>query len=229
MLELEELVYEVANEGRKKRILDRVSGVFQPGELVVITGRNGSGKSTLAQLIMGIKKPTSGRIVWNGQDITNLSITERARLGLALAFQQPVKLKGVTVYNLIDLALGGGADPRDIKKYLKMVGLMPAEYLDREIDNGLSGGELKRIEIASVLARQARVMILDEPEAGIDLWSFDNLTAILKRVHQEDHQKIILVISHQEKILNLADRVVLLKAGKIENYSQKLGGGRYES
>ena len=173
MLELEELVYEVANEGRKKRILDRVSGVFQPGELVVITGRNGSGKSTLAQLIMGIKKPTSGRIVWNGQDITNLSITERARLGLALAFQQPVKLKGVTVYNLIDLALGGGADPRDIKKYLEMVGLMPAEYLDREIDNGLSGGELKRIEIASVLARQARVMVLDEPEAGIDLWSFD--------------------------------------------------------
>ncbi|MBR3230608.1 ATP-binding cassette domain-containing protein [Candidatus Saccharibacteria bacterium] len=225
MLELEELVYEVANEGRKKRILDRVSGVFQPGELVVITGRNGSGKSTLAQLIMGIKKPTSGRIVWDGQEITNLSITERARLGLALAFQQPVKLKGVTVYNLIDLALGGGADPRDIKKYLEMVGLMPAEYLDREIDNGLSGGELKRIEIASVLARQARVMILDEPEAGIDLWSFDNLTAILKRVHQEDRQKIILVISHQEKILNLADRVVLLKAGKIENYSQKLGGG----
>ena len=189
MLELEELVYEVANEGRKKRILDRVSGVFQPGELVVITGRNGSGKSTLAQLIMGIKKPTSGRIVWDGQEITNLSITERARLGLALAFQQPVKLKGVTVYNLIDLALGGGADPRDIKKYLEMVGLMPAEYLDREIDNGLSGGELKRIEIASVLARQARVMILDEPEAGIDLWSFDNLTAILKRVHQEDRQK----------------------------------------
>jgi Fe-S cluster assembly ATP-binding protein len=189
------------------KILKGISFDIRENELAVITGPNGSGKSTLAKCIMGINKISGGQIIFDDDDITDKAITERAKLGIAFAFQQPVKIKGVTVR---DLLVAAGAEKPE--KYLEMVGLVPEEYLDREISGSLSGGELKRIEIASVLARDSKLMIFDEPEAGIDLWSFDNLVDVFKKL-KKNHS--IIIISHQERIIRLADRVLVLEKGKI--------------
>ena len=197
----------------------------------MITGPNGSGKSTLAKIMMGILEPTSGRVLLDGEDITGKNVTERAQLGLSFAFQQPVKIKGLTVRDLLEIAIekSGGVDEASDgqetrsavssekskllpETYLKLVGLKPEDYLDRELSGGLSGGELKRIEIASVLARGSKYMIFDEPEAGIDLWSFADLTAVFRKFRKG---KTIIIISHQERILKLADEVLVIEKGKI--------------
>ena len=200
-----------------KQILHGVSFMVKPGELVVITGPNGSGKSTLAKCLMGVNKCT-GKIVFKGNDISDKDCTARARMGMAFAFQQPVQFKGVTVRDLLQMAIRGGEAFLDEKqpkvdKYLKAVGLGPDSYLDREVNGSLSGGELKRIEIASVLARNAELCIFDEPEAGIDIWSFDNLIKIFKSMRGAE--RAIVIISHQERIMRLADRIIVLKDGKI--------------
>lgn len=202
---------ELKNLSFKSRIIDDLSLKIKAGEIVVITGPNGSGKSTLAQLIMGIKTPSAGRIFFDSKDITDLPVTERANLGIAFSFQQPVRFKGVTVERLLDLA--GSESPA---KLLKAVGLEPSEYLDRELDSSLSGGEMKRIEIASVLARKVRLMIFDEPEAGIDMWSFDNLTKVFQKIRKEIGDSSIIIISHQEKLMKIADRIVVLENGQIK-------------
>lgn len=189
------------------KILKGVSFGVSENELVVITGPNGSGKSTLAKCIMGINDISDGKILLDGNDISSKYITERAKLGVAFAFQQPVKIKGVTARDLLTAA--GAEKP---EKYLEMVGLTPEEYLDRELSGALSGGELKRIEIASVLARDSKLMIFDEPEAGIDLWSFDNLVGVFKKL-KKNHS--IIIISHQERIIKLADKVLVLEKGTI--------------
>ncbi|MBR3236494.1 ATP-binding cassette domain-containing protein [Candidatus Saccharibacteria bacterium] len=214
MLELKNISYEVKTGGSRQKILDHISLTIKSG-LTVITGPNGSGKSTLSSIIMGLKKPTDGQIILDKEDITNLSITDRAKKGLALSFQQPVKFKGITVYDLLNVASGELISEKEAGKYLKEVGLEPARYLLREVNNKLSGGELKRIELASVLARHAKITIFDEPEAGIDLWSFTNLTKVFKKM-KKDHRTVIIV-SHQERILNIADRIVILENGKIKN------------
>lgn len=201
---------ELKNLSFKSRIIDNLSLKIKTGEIIVITGPNGSGKSTLAKLIMGIEKPNSGQIFFDKKDITKLSITERANLGIAFSFQQPVRFKGVTVGRLLDLA-----GPESPAKLLAAVGLEPAEYLDRELDGSLSGGEMKRIEIASVLARKVRLMIFDEPEAGIDIWSFDNLIKVFQKIRKEIGDSSIIIISHQEKLMKIADRIIMLENGKI--------------
>ena len=190
-----------------KKILKDISFDFYENELIVITGPNGSGKSTLAKCIMGINDVSDGKILLDGEDITKESITERAKQGIAFAFQQPVKIKGVTAK---DLLIAAGAE--EPEKYLEMVGLTPDGYMDRELSGSLSGGELKRIEIASVLARSSKLMIFDEPEAGIDLWSFDNLVGVFKKL-KKSHS--IIIISHQERIIKLADKVLVLEKGQI--------------
>ena len=189
------------------KILKGISFDIGENELVVITGPNGSGKSTFAKCVMGINDVSDGKIILDDDDITDKAITERAKLGIAFAFQQPVKIKGVTVR---DLLVAAGAEMPE--KYLEMVGLTSEEYLDRELSGSLSGGELKRIEIASVLARDSKLMIFDEPEAGIDLWSFDNLVDVFKKL-KKNHS--IIIISHQERIIKLADKVLVLEKGKI--------------
>ena len=194
---------------------------MKPGELVVITGPNGSGKSTLAQLLMGIKSPDSGQIFLDGQDITKLNITERAKAGVALSFQQPVHFKGVKVKDLLGVALTGedtvyaeNLDEMAISDALLKVGLKPEEYLEREVNNSLSGGELKRIEVASVLVRKPKLLIFDEPEAGIDIWSFDNLVKIFQDIKAA--KITTLIISHQERLMKIADRIVVIENGKIK-------------
>lgn len=211
MLELKNISF-TAKGGSRTKILDHISLAIKPYTLTVITGPNGSGKSTLAEIIMGLKTPTKGSIVFNQKNITKLTITERANLGLAYAFQQPVHLKGIDVYSLLSIASGELIDPNLASKYLSQVGLDPT-YLSREIDSKLSGGELKRIEIASVLARNAKLIIFDEPEAGIDLWSFNHLIKIFKQL--KTHHVTIIIISHQEKILRLADNIIVLDNGSI--------------
>lgn len=190
-----------------KKILKGISFCLKDNELMVITGPNGSGKSTLAKCIMGINNISDGSILLNNEDISNLSVTDRAKKGLSFSFQQPVKIKGVTVKDLLNAAGG-----KDYENLLKTVGLNPEEYLERELSGTLSGGELKRIEIASVLARNTDVMIFDEPEAGIDLWSFNDLVDVFKKIRKN---KIIIIISHQERIIKLADRVLVLENGSI--------------
>lgn len=207
----------------KKTVLSDVSLDFNDGEFIVITGENGSGKSTLAKIIMGLMQPTAGQISLDEKDITELSISERAQLGITYAFQTPVRFKGVTVASLLQVAatgedvLDGKFDTKN-NKYLEMVGLNPEEYLHREVDASLSGGEIKRIEIASVLARadSAKVLIFDEPEAGIDMWSLDNLLDTLMSLKNNRHDSIIIVISHNPKILEMADRVIILSHGKVK-------------
>ena len=216
MLELHDICFHVQEDGYERTILDHVSLKISPGALTIITGPNGSGKSTLAQLIMGIKLPTSGHIIFNKSDITSQDITARAQQGIAFSFQQPIKFKGLTVYDILNIASGALISKAEASQYLQKVGLTPAEYLTREISSGLSGGELKRIEIASVLARDARLIIFDEPEAGIDLWSFDHLTKIFKKLHQAGHT--IIIISHQERILKIADEIIILESGKIKQH-----------
>ncbi|MBR6097304.1 ATP-binding cassette domain-containing protein [Candidatus Saccharibacteria bacterium] len=225
MLELRNISYVV--DGLK--ILDDVSLKIETGNFLAITGPNGSGKSTLAQIIMGIKKPTSGQILLNGEDITELSITDRAKKGIAFAFQQPVKFKGLTVFDLLEIASGAKLKKSSAAELLEKVGLNP-EYLERELSSALSGGELKRIEIATVLTRNADLMIFDEPEAGIDLWSFEKLVDILSGL-----SNTAIVISHQEKLLQAANEIILLKKGKIaergkaKDILRKLEGGKNES
>ncbi len=178
------------------------------------------GKSTLAKIIMGLEKQDSGRIILNGNDITSLSTDERARMGVGFAFQQPIKFKGITVYDLIKISAGREINKKEACNMLSMVGLCAKEYVDREVNSSLSGGELKRIEIATVIARESELTIFDEPEAGIDLWSFNNLIQVFERMRSEIKGSTI-IISHQEKILNIADKVVLLNNGKVEKIGSK--------
>jgi len=198
-----------------KKILDHVNIKFEDESFVAITGPNGSGKSTLAKIIMGIVKPDEGQVLLNGKDITKWSIDKRARAGVAFAFQQPVKFKGVTVYDLIKIASGRDMKKGEVCEVLSLVGLCANDYVDREVNQSLSGGELKRIEIATVLARKAKLNVFDEPEAGIDLWSFQSLIKVFEKMESQIRGTTI-IISHQEKILRVADRIIMLNAGKVE-------------
>lgn len=220
MLELKNLVFEVPVEdgsNRTKRIIDGLDLTIEDGRFTVITGPNGGGKSTLAKLIMGIERPTSGSIVLDGHDITDASITERARLGVGYGFQQPARFKGMKVKKLLELAAGKRLPALECNEYLAKVGLCSAAYLTREVDKSLSGGEVKRIEIATMLARDPRLAIYDEPEAGIDLWSFDRLTETFRDIHEARDGRSIVIISHQERIIGLADDIVCLRDGRIED------------
>lgn len=203
-----------------KNILKNINMKINNERMVVITGPNGSGKSTLAKVIMGIEKPDSGKIIFDGEDITELNITERAQKGIGFAFQQPVRFKGLTVRDLIEISSGNTMKICDACDVLADVGLCAQEYLNREINNGLSGGELKRIEISMLAAKKSKLTIFDEPEAGIDLWSFNNLISVFEKMH-DDIKGSIVIISHQERILNIADEIVLVKDGKIEKYGNR--------
>ncbi len=215
MLELKNITFSVTEDGEKKEIIRGIDLVIPDERLVVITGPNGGGKSTLARLIAGIEKPTSGQIFLNGEDITEKSITERAKMGIGFAFQQPVRFKGIQVLDLIRLATGKHLSVGDACEYLSAVGLCAKDYIDREVNASLSGGELKRIEIATVLAKASVLSVFDEPEAGIDLWSFQNLIQVFEGMRREIKGSSILVISHQERILNIADEIIVLKDGEL--------------
>lgn len=216
MLTLENLSFDV-NDGKEEiGIIKDLSLTIDDGKFVVITGPNGGGKSTTAKLIMGIERPTGGRILFDGQDITDMDITERANLGISFAFQQPVRFKGVQVMDLIRLAARKKLSAAEACRYLSEVGLCAKDYINREINASLSGGELKRIEIATVLARASKLSVFDEPEAGIDLWSFQNLIQVFERMRRNSNGSI-LIISHQERILNIADEIVVIADGKIVN------------
>lgn len=216
MLELKNISYSVEDENGRVDILKDVS-LSLDERLTAITGPNGSGKSTLAKIIAGIITPTSGSILFDGEDITKLGIDERARLGISYAFQQPIKFKGITVRDIISLASGKKLPFSAVCDYLSQVGLCARDYVDREINDSLSGGELKRIEIATIMARGTKLSIFDEPEAGIDLWSFQNLIQVFDKL-REKTDGMIIVISHQERILNIADKVLLLADGRIGSY-----------
>ncbi len=215
MLELKNISYSVGENDTENSILNDISLSFADGKLVVLTGPNGGGKTTLAKIIMGLVRPTSGRIIWNGQDVTELGITERARLGISYGFQQPPRFKGIRVRDLLSIASGKRLLPKtEACSYLTQVGLCANDYLDREVDASLSGGEVKRIEIATILARNSALLILDEPEAGIDLWSFSKLTETFGQLH-EKHDSTMIIISHQERIISLADEIIVISGGKI--------------
>ncbi len=216
MLSLKNISFET-DEGKK--ILDNVT-LDIDDRFVAITGPNGGGKSTLAKIIAGIYTPTSGQIFFNGEDITGLSITERANKGISYAFQQPVRFKGLSVKDLLTISAGEGTSLNDCCDLLSEVGLCAREYVNRELDDSLSGGEIKRIEIASVLARKKELNVFDEPEAGIDLWSFNNLIHVFEKMSQKTSGSII-IISHQERILDIADKIIYLKDGKVEKYGKK--------
>ena len=220
MLELKHISFEVPEDGVDKEIIKDISFVIPDGKFTVITGPNGGGKSTLAKLIAGIQKPTSGQILWDGQDITEMSITDRARMGISYAFQQPVRFKGITVLDLIRLAKGEEISISGACEYLSQVGLCENDYINREVNASLSGGELKRIEIATVLARGTKLSVFDEPEAGIDLWSFQNLIQVFEKMHREIHGSI-LIISHQERILNIADEILVIGDGEVTDHGVK--------
>ena len=213
MLELQHISYDVEQDGDNKGILHDIDLKINE-RFVAITGPNGGGKSTLAKVIAGILTPTQGRILFNGEDITGLSITERARKGISFAFQQPVRFKGLTVKDLITLASGKDIGVSQACNYLSEVGLCAKDYIDREVDASLSGGELKRIEIATIMARGTALSVFDEPEAGIDLWSFSNLIQVFEQLHKKINGSI-LIISHQERILNIADRIIVLADGRV--------------
>ena len=214
MLKLKNISYVVEDEGVKKEIIKDVSVDIDDG-FVAITGPNGGGKSTLAKIIAGIYTPTSGQIIFDGEDITNLSITERANKGISFAFQQPVRFKGLAVRDLITLAAGKEISVAEACEYLSEVGLCARDYIDREVNASLSGGELKRIEIAMIMARGTKLSLFDEPEAGIDLWSFNNLINVFEKMH-DNFGGSIVIISHQERILNIADRIIVVAGGRIE-------------
>lgn len=216
MLELQHVSYEVKEEGNDKEILRDISLTIPDGALTVITGPNGGGKSTLAKLIAGIITPTSGKILFDGEDITTMSITDRAKKGIGFAFQQPVRFKGIQVFDLIKLATGEKLSSVDACKYLSAVGLCARDYINREVNASLSGGELKRIEIATVLAKASKLSVFDEPEAGIDLWSFQNLIEVFEDMRRTISDSSILIISHQERILNIADEIIVLKNGQLQ-------------
>jgi Fe-S cluster assembly ATP-binding protein len=213
VLQVEHLSYDIVEEGRQSEILSDVSFTVQDGEMLVITGPNGGGKSTLAKVLMGINKETAGKIYLDGQDITALSIDERAKAGIGFAFQQPPRFKGMTVRRLLSLAAGRTLDEKTCCELLSSVGLCAREYIDREADATLSGGEMKRIEIATVLAKHHALCIFDEPEAGIDLWSFSMLIKRFEQIHREKKESLIL-ISHQERIIEMADRIMVIADGK---------------
>ena len=221
MLELQHICYDVEQDGEDKGILRDIDLTIDE-RFVADTGPNGGGKSTLAKIIAGIYTPTSGRILLDGEDITGLDITQRARRGVSFAFQQPVRFKGLTVKDLITLASGKNIGVPEACNYLSEVGLCAKDYIDREVDGSLSGGELKRIEIAMIMARGTKLSVFDEPEAGIDLWSFSNLIQVFEHLHEKINGSI-LIISHQERILNIADRIIVLADGQVRS-----DGGREE-
>ena len=218
MLELRNVSFKAGGGQGDVEILDNISFQLPEGRILVITGPNGGGKSTLARLIMGIEKPTSGQILWNGEDVTDLSITERAKRGIGYAFQLPAKFKGIKIWKLIELAAGHEMDEMECCSFLSKVGLCAQDYIDRDADASLSGGELKRVEIATLLARKPKIAIYDEPEAGIDLWSFSMLVETFKNLKQDENQNIV-IISHQERILELADDIMVIADGRVTNYA----------
>ena len=233
MLELRNVSFQAENEdnGKEIEILRNINLTIED-RFVAVTGPNGSGKSTLAKIVAGILTPTEGQIFLDGVDITEKSITERAKMGIGFAFQQPVRFKGITVKDLLSIAAGKDTDMAEICSMLSEVGLCARDYVNREINASLSGGELKRIEIAMIMARKSRLAIFDEPEAGIDLWSFQSLICVFEKMHEET-RGTILIISHQERILNIADQIVLLSDGRIEKVGSReeimpelLGAGR---
>ncbi len=219
MLELKNVSYKVSENGQEKYILKDVSLTLDE-RFVAFTGPNGGGKSTLAKIIAGIYTPTEGKIYFNGEDITSLSITERAQKGISYAFQQPVRFKGLTVRDLINIAAGKTLKVSDACAYLSEVGMCARDYIDREVNASLSGGELKRIEIATILARGTSLSVFDEPEAGIDLWSFSNLIKVFEKMHEKTRGNI-LIISHQERILNIADKIVVIADGQVREQGKK--------
>lgn len=220
MLELRNVSFQVSEDSTDKEILKNVSFTLEDNKFVAITGPNGGGKSTLARVIAGIIKPVSGSILLDGQDITNLSVTERARLGISYAFQQPVRFKGITVLNLLRLAAGKRLSAADACQYLSEVGLCAKDYINREVNASLSGGEIKRIEIATVMARGTKISVFDEPEAGIDLWSFQNLIQVFEKMHDQKHGSI-LIISHQERILKTADEILVIADGEVAGFGSR--------
>jgi len=218
VLELKNISYHV-DDGNGKDILNHIDLKIDD-RFTAITGPNGGGKSTLAKIIAGIIQPTEGQILFDGEDITDLSITDRANCGISFAFQQPVRFKGITVIDLIRLAAGERLSVEGACKYLSEVGLCARDYINREVNASLSGGELKRIEIATVIARGSKLSVFDEPEAGIDLWSFQNLIQVFEKMHEETQGNIV-IISHQERILNIADKIVVIANGEITDAGTK--------
>lgn len=216
MLELKNIFFTVEEEGQSREIIHDLSLRVDDGKVLVITGPNGSGKSTLARIIAGIEKPTSGSIFLDGEDITGHNITERARQGIGYAFQQPVRFKGLRVLDLLRIAAGRELTIAEACEYLSRVGLCARDYVEREVNASLSGGELKRIEIATVIARRTRLSVFDEPEAGIDLWSFQNLIRIFESMREDIRNSSIIIISHQERILKIADDIAVIAAGRVE-------------
>lgn len=220
MLEIKDLSFAVNDEKGEKEIIKNLNLTVDDGKFIVVTGPNGSGKSTMAKLIAGIEKPTSGQILLDGEDITEKNITDRANLGISFAFQQPVRFKGITVLDLLRLASKKQLSAAEACSYLAEVGLCAKDYVNREVNASLSGGELKRIEIATVLARGTKLSIFDEPEAGIDLWSFQNLIRVFEHM-RETVNGSILIISHQERILEIADQIVVLADGHVSKFGSK--------
>lgn len=217
MLELQNISFQVSDDGSGCReIIKNINLSLGDHTFTAITGPNGGGKSTLAKLIMGIEKPTSGKIIFNGTDITEMSITDRAKLGISFAFQQPVRFKGIKVKDLITLSAGSSISTAGACEYLSKVGLCARDYINRDVDSSLSGGELKRIEIATIIARNTPLAVFDEPEAGIDLWSFSNLIKVFEELHKTRDNSLI-IISHQERILNIADEIVVIAEGGVQS------------
>lgn len=215
MLELKHISFNVSDDKGEKDILKEISLTVEDGKFLVITGPNGGGKSTLAKVIMGIEKPTGGQILWNGQDITNMSITDRAKMGIGYAFQHPPRFKGLSVRDLLSLAHGSDLPEDQCCMYLTQVGLCSKDYLNRQVDNSLSGGEIKRIEIATLMARDLSLAIYDEPEAGIDLWSFNMLVESFKGISKTRKESMI-IISHQERIMKIADEIAVVADGYVK-------------
>lgn len=215
ILELQNVSYQVAEGENDKEIIKDISMTLEPNRFVVVTGPNGGGKSTLAKLIAGIISPVNGKILFEGEDITEKSITQRAQMGISFAFQQPVRFKGIKVIDLLRMAVGKHISVAAACEYLSKVGLCARDYIDREVNASLSGGELKRIEIATVIARKTKLSVFDEPEAGIDLWSFQNLIKVFENLRSSVEGSCILVISHQERILNIADEIIVIADGQI--------------
>jgi len=221
MLELTNISFNVDSDDGKNEIIRDLSLTVKDNKFIAITGPNGGGKSTLAKIIAGIVKNTDGRIIFDGEDITDKSITERAKMGIGFAFQQPVRFKGLTVHDLLRIASNKELSISEACQYLSEVGLCAKDYINREVNASLSGGELKRIEIATVLARDVKLALFDEPEAGIDLWSFNNLIRIFEKMRNSSKNRTIIVISHQERILNIADEIIVLGEGKVLKQGSK--------